>query len=103
VASYLPKEHIISRVAIQSIERNPVFEQTCCLSHLSVGLSIQWVNGGKTADWIWMLFGVVSGVGRGMGVLDGVEIVEGEGTVLGVNVGHSIATNGELWHSYSLP
>jgi len=26
-----------------------------------------------------MLFGVVSGVGRGMGVLDGVEIVEGKG------------------------
>jgi len=23
------------------------------------------------ADWIWMPFGVVSGVGRGMGVLDG--------------------------------
>ena len=25
---------------------------------------------GKTADWIWMPFGVVSGVGLGMGVLD---------------------------------
>jgi len=31
----------------------------------------------KTADWIWMPFGAVSGVGRGMGVLDGMEIVEG--------------------------
>jgi len=31
------------------------------------------------ADWIWMPFGVVSGVGRGMGVLDGVDIVEGKG------------------------
>jgi len=30
-----------------------------------------------------MPFGVVSGVGRGMGVLDGMEIVEGEGAVLG--------------------
>ena len=30
-----------------------------------------------------MPFGVVSEVGRGMGVLDGVVIVEGEGTVLG--------------------
>jgi len=28
------------------------------------------VNCGKTADQIWMLFGVVSGVGLGMGVLD---------------------------------
>jgi len=32
----------------------------------------------KTADWIWMPFKVVSGVGREMGV-DGVKIVEGEG------------------------
>jgi len=30
---------------------------------------------GKTADWIWMLFGMVSGVGLGMGVLD----FDGEG------------------------
>jgi len=36
------------------------------------------VNCGKTADWIRMPFGVVSGVGLGMGVLDGVVIVEGE-------------------------
>jgi len=28
------------------------------------------VNCGKTADWIRMPFGVVSGVGLGMGVLD---------------------------------
>jgi len=30
-----------------------------------------------------MPFGAVSGVGREMGVLDGVMIVEGEGAVLG--------------------
>jgi len=36
-----------------------------------------------------MPFGVVSRVGREMGVLDGVEIVEGETAVLGVNVGGS--------------
>ena len=35
----------------------------------------------KTADWIGMLFRVVSRVGREMGVLDAVEIVEGEGAV----------------------
>jgi len=34
-----------------------------------------------------MPFGVMSGVGRGMSVLDGVVIVEGEGAVLGVNLG----------------
>jgi len=35
------------------------------------------------AGCIWMLFGVVSGVVRGM-VLDGVEIAEGEGAVFRV-------------------
>jgi len=34
-----------------------------------------------------MPFGVVSGVGRGMGVLDGVVIVEEKGAVLKVNLG----------------
>jgi len=36
---------------------------------------------------------MVSGVGRGMGVLDGVVIVEGEGAILGVNVERPIVTN----------
>jgi len=44
---------------------------------------------GKTAEWIWMPFGVMSGVGQGMGALDGVMIAEKVGAVLGVNVGHS--------------
>jgi len=34
---------------------------------------------GKTTDWIWMPFWVVSGVGQGMGVLDGMVIVKGKG------------------------
>ena len=38
---------------------------------LSVGLSVRKVYCGKTADWIWMPFGVLSAVGRGMGVLNG--------------------------------
>jgi len=33
-----------------------------------------------------MPFGVVSGVGRGISVLDGAVIVEEEGTVLGLNL-----------------
>ena len=54
------------------------------LNHLSVGLSvcpqsILW----QMADWIWMSFGVVSGVGRGIGVLGGVVIVEGKGQFWG--------------------
>ena len=43
-----------------------------------------------------MAFGMVSGIGRKMDVLDWVVIVEGEGTVLGVNVGHHIVTNGDF-------
>jgi len=55
--------------------------RTCRLDHLCV--SVRKVYCGKTADWIRMPFGVVSdGVGLGMGVLDGVMIVEEEGAVL---------------------
>jgi len=43
----------------------------------------QIVYSGKTADWIQMPFGMVSGVGRRMGILDGVVIVEGEGLFRG--------------------
>jgi len=42
-----------------------------------------------------MPFRVVSGVGRGIGVLDGAEI-EVEGAVLWVNVGHPTVTNGDF-------
>jgi len=44
-----------------------------------VDLSVREVYCGKTAEWIRMSFGMVSGVGRGMGVLDGVVVVEGKG------------------------
>jgi len=48
-----------------------------CLS-----VSVQWVNYGKMADWFWMPFAVVSGVGSGICVLDGVQIVQVKGEVL---------------------
>jgi len=41
------------------------------LDHQSVGWSVRKVYCGKTADLIRMPFGVVSGVGRRTGVLDG--------------------------------
>jgi len=50
---------------------------------VSVCLSVRKVYCGKTAEWIWMPFRVMSGVGRVVGVLDGVVIVEGQGAVLG--------------------
>jgi len=43
-----------------------------------------------------MPFWMVSGVNRGMGVSDGVVIVEREGAVLGVNLRRSIVTNGDF-------
>jgi len=46
---------------------------------VSVCLSVHKVYCGKTADWIQMPFGVVSGVDRGMRV----EIIEGEGHLWG--------------------
>jgi len=49
---------------------------------------------GKTADWIWMPFGVMSGVGRRRGVLDRGGDRRREGAVLEVNVGHLIVTMG---------
>ena len=50
---------------------------------LSDGLSVCKLYCGKTAEWIRIPFGMVSGFGRGTGVLDVVVIVEGEGAVLG--------------------
>jgi len=49
---------------------------------VSVGLSVQTVYSGKTADWIQMPFGMVSGVGQEIGVSDGVVIIKGEGQFL---------------------
>ena len=40
-----------------------------------------------------MPFGMVNGVGRKMGVLDGVVIVEGEGALLRANLGRPVVTN----------
>jgi len=64
----------------------------------SVCLSVQKVCCGKMAEWIQMPFGMMNGIGRGIGVLDGglgVVIVEGEGAVL-VNLGRPIVTNGDF-------
>ena len=39
---------------------------------------------------------MVSGVSQGMGVLDGMVIVKGEGAVLGLNLRRPVVTNGEF-------
>jgi len=58
--------------------------------------SVHRVYCGKTADWISMPFGVVSGVGRRMGVLDVGGDCQRERGGFGVNVGHPIATIGDF-------
>ena len=70
---------LAASLSISAIER----QEVCRPGH-SVGLSVQSVSCGKTADRIWMPFGVVSGVDRGMGVLDEVNIWQREVDVLGV-------------------
>ena len=59
----------------------------------SVGQSVRKVYCDKTAEQTRMPFGVMSGVGRGMGVLDGLVIVGGQGALLGVDLGRPIVTN----------
>jgi len=46
-------------------------------------VSVRWVNCGKTAEWIWVPFGVMSGVGSGIGVLDGVQVLQEKEEVSG--------------------
>jgi len=62
---------------------------------LCVCWSVWKVYCGKTAHWIRTPFRVVSGIGRGMGVLDGVMTVEGEEAGFVVNFGRPIVTNGD--------
>ena len=94
---------LAASLSINTIERKWVFEQSCCLAHLHVGLSVcrsvcrsvWWVNCGKTADWIWMPFRMVSWVGRGIGVLDGWRSSKGMGSFDG-KCGHPVVTSGDF-------
>ena len=63
----------------------PVGRESVCLCP-----SGRWVNCGKTTDWIWMPFGVVSGIGHGMRVL-----IEVRGN-FGVKLGRPIVTSGDF-------
>jgi len=74
-------------------ERKRLMLRNIRLDHLSVCLAIHKVYCGKTADWIRMPFGVVSGVDREIGVLNGGCDSRREGAVLGVNLGCPVVTN----------
>ena len=73
-----------------TITRKRLMESSCRLSYLSLCRSVRKVYCRKTADWIQMPFRMMSGVGRGMGALDGGSDRRREGAVLGVNVGISL-------------
>jgi len=53
-----------------SITSSVLMLQNGCLDHPSVGLLVHKVYCGKMVDWIRTSFGVVSGDGRKIGVLD---------------------------------
>jgi len=63
--------HVVLAHRSQSIDRERNRSLYRYVAYPSVSLSVRKVYFGKTADWIQMLFGVVSGVGQRMGVLDG--------------------------------
>jgi len=81
------------RVERKRCWNRPVAYPICRSVHVCVCLSVcrtvQKVYCHKMTDWIRMLFRLVSGVGRGMAVLDGVVIAEEESIVLEVNLGTS--------------
>jgi len=56
-------------VSVNSVDLSPNVSVGLYVG-VSVGLLVQKVYCGKTAYWIQMPFGMVSGVGQGMGVLD---------------------------------
>jgi len=63
---------------------------------MSVGRSVRKVYSGKTADWTRVPFGVVNGVGRGLGVLDGGVNRRGKGQFWGIKVGRPIVTDDDF-------
>jgi len=71
---------------------------------LCVCLSVRKMYCGKTADWIRMRFGVVNGVGQGMGVLDGNDVPRRRRGSFGMNLGRPIETNRDFvaWLCVSL-
>ena len=77
--------------SLLSSERKRLMLRYIRLDHMCVCVCVRKVYCGKTADWIRMPFGVVSGSGLVWVYYIGVVIVEGKGQFWGVNV-----TNGDF-------
>jgi len=75
---------------------NTLMVQISRLDHLLVGQSVHKVYCGKMAERICMLFGMVSGVSQGIGILDGACYRRRRRDSFGVNLGHLIVTSGDF-------
>ena len=77
---YVPTWYFIvsASLSINRVEREDSW-YVSRLDRRSVCRSVRKVYCGKTAEWIRVPFGVVSGVSRGMGVLEGVDVPQEEG------------------------
>ena len=84
---------IFSASLSNSIASGALMLQTCRLAHLCVCLLVCKVYCDKTADWIRMSFGMVSGVGQGIRVLDWRWWSSKRRGSYGVNLGRAIVTN----------
>jgi len=84
-------KHVLFQVLFSASLYQYSMSATCVdlLPRPSVSLCVGKVYCGKMADWIQMLFGVVSRVGQGLGVLDRGGYHQGKVAVLGGKSGAS--------------
>jgi len=92
----MPECFIISRVALYQASVSDLCDRHVGrFFRLSVGLSARKVYCGRTADWIRMPFGMVSGVSGWRGVLDGGgDLQKGRG-IFGGEFGRPTVSNGD--------
>jgi len=82
----------IASVSASGVELSPSQSVGLCVC---VCLSVRKVSCGKTADWIRMPFGMVTGVGR-WGALDGGGDSRRRRASFGVNLGRPVVTSGDF-------
>jgi len=91
----LARRSLSVSVHVTDLSPRPSVGLRVCVGR-SVCLSVRKVYCGKTSEWIRMPFGVVRGIGRGMGVLDGSGYLRRGKDNFGVNLGRPIVTNGNV-------
>ena len=79
----------LARISANGVDLSPI-------PSVGPSVSVQKVYCGKMDEWIRMPFGIVRGVGRVMGVLDGGGNRQIERGSIGVNLGRPIISNGDF-------